>query len=409
MEGYCIWFTEGAMNKLLNTGFQCEEIRKSLAGEVSFSVIGAVVDISWNITKSPQVSFSDIDRNLECVDEHGQTLAIEEGMFVISTEVTLWVKEGGVSNVPMLFVANPAINTDQSVAFKMVGIQMSESYGKLDRAILRAVCSALLTGINKALGFIGEKTPRVISLDFLTDFGIPSMPDRGIMRKSGQIGVWGSDGYKNLDTIIPDNMDVGIVITNGLYVRVVSKQFSSVVSGWNTDVHYSKDVGLCTVYSSAYITIERLWCDGAVGNGLSIRLTPIVDLSITAKLLPDLAFGIEFTPRDIRAMAGTTIERENIHVQIESLDRFELSLNCKDGNGLSVIVEEIIKLFAPLVTDNVEQAIRKNCKFSFSTKIPEATIPTGIASLHAKLTDYQSVPTGYLQVLYAKLGVGLET
>lgn len=408
MEGYCIWFTENALNKLLDSGFQSKELREELKGETSITIAGTSVDVFWEVTQAPSADFGDIDQSKETMNEAGEPLAIESNMFVISATASLGVKDGNASELPLVLVANPFINPDRSVAFRMVGLQMHDSYTGSDKAIIRGVCPNLLAAINAALGFGEGKSPRVISLTFLTELGISLGPEYGIVRFPRQIGIWGSDGFKDMATAIPDGEDIGVVMTGGLCETVITNQFKKYV-GWTYNINTSVDCGIVTEYATGNLIVQNISCNAVKGNEALIGISPTLSLAITNKspFIPDFHFDIVFKPLPIQAVTRFAIGGSKISIAIEDIEHFEVELKGKDS-GILGLYEELVKKISSYFSDYITNKIREECHFRADIMIPDTTISTGIASLNASLTDYQGTSSDNLQYIYAKLNVGLN-
>ena len=311
MEGYCIWFTENALNKLLVTGFQSQELRQELKGETSITIAGTSVDVSWEVMQAPTVDFGDIDQSKETLNEAGEPLAIEPNMFVISAMVSISVKDDKAIPVPLVLVANPFINPDRSVAFRMVGLQMHDIYTEDDKVIIRGVCPNLLAAINAALGFGEGKSPRVISLTFLTELGISLGPEYGIVRFPRQIGIWGSDGFKDMATTIPTGKDIGVVMTDGLCAVIFSNQLKK-YNGWRYNIDTSVDCGIVTEYGEGFLGVQEISCCGVSGNSARIKIAPVCKIALTnhSPFIPDFHFEVAFEPMPLQATAAFTISGE---------------------------------------------------------------------------------------------------
>ncbi len=411
MEGYCIWFKESAVNKLLSTGYQSDAVKAALQGTATIAVAGAPVDIKWVVSKEPSVSFRDIDTSLEVLDETGNPLAIEPEMFTVTAAVTLSTNEqtgtDAGSEIPITLVSKPELQ-GQSVDFRMVGLLMDSSYKPSDRAILKGVCQDLLGAINKALGFDTGNTPSVIDLGFLKGLGL-DFPNTGITRVSGKIGVWSRDEDGDLTTVIPDDMDVGFVITDGAYSQVLTQQFRGQMtdgrSGYGHHFTYSTFLG--DIHGSVVYSINNVECVSALDDILDVAVDPSIECSADAKfLISAVAFDCKVSPDPIHARGLATVYDGIFSGTLDEFSPFSLSMKGK-GGGFSAIEEALIKKAVEYFANKTIDAMRGELKIPFSVQIPQRTIPTGIASIQVKLCNYESFTIYNVHSLYALMDVSL--
>ena len=408
MEGYCIWFKESAVNKLLSTGYQSKKVKEALKGDASITVAGAQVDVTWEVSKEPSVSFYDIDNLQEVLDENGEPLTIEANMFAVMAAVNLAVQGKKGSELPITLVSNPFLNPDQSVAFKMVGLLIDSSLEALDKAILRGICVNMLEAINKALGFSGEETPSVITLQFLRDLGL-DFPDMGIKRDKGLLGVWARDGEGDLWTVIPDALDVGLVITDGAYSKVLTQQFRKAMCDGSVYGHrFTYENWLADVHGALEYSIRDVVCDSARDDIVELSVDPRIDFSADSKILPAaISYDCETDPNPIHAEGLAKVQGDAFSGVIDEFKSFKISLKCR-GGGFSKIEEALLKGAIEYFANKIIDLMRSELKIPFNVPIPEKTIPTGIASLQVKLKDYETFTIDDIHNLYAGLEVSLE-
>ena len=407
MEGYCIWFAEKAMNRLLDTGFLSEDIRKMLSGETTVTIMQATVRVHWEVTEAPVASFADIDQQRETLNEEGEQLEIGENMFTISATTKIWAENNGDSEIPLILVANPVVD-DQTlaVAFMMVGLQMDDSYSELDRAILKGACKDLLASVNKALGFDGQTIPKVFSLEFLRNFGIPQPSERGFVRKFGAIGVWESDGYKDFDTGIPTmNQDFGLAVTEGWCKEAISCELRKETSGgWGH--FFSIDVGIGTVKGSVTFEVNgKIWCDAVGINNISIRIDPDIRIHLSTNfLVSDPQYAVYIVPSPLHTMPMLEVKDGRLVGEITAFDKFDISVECIEKCTLSWMIVDQVRKHA----EEEMKHLKESMGIPIDVPIPDATITMGSTALHAKLTEFENYATGYMRNWYAQLDVSLD-
>ena len=403
MEGYLAGFKDTALNKILSAGYQSKEVRAKLHGDKVINFMGAQVDILWDVSKEPVANFYDIDPRWPPMDESGQPLVLNDNMFFIETAIKLSVngEQAEPTELPMAFIASPLLNTDGSVAFKIVGLQVDGSYTDTDKVIIRGLCGDIIGAINTALGFDAGNTPSIISFAFLKDLGLDYTP-AGIRNRNGTMEVWAGDGTDFMFANIPEDKDLALIVTDNAYAKIITqyleKNRSPIWTGKKFKYDYGGLVG--EVKGSFCYRVSRLWCERVDDEIVYIRANTDAKLGVSV-WLGSYDYDAYTNPSDLQTSAIVRLEDGCLKGRTEEMDSFTVSLTPRSSSWIASAIKSTLEKY---VNDEVD-SMRKDLRYDINIPIPEKTIPTGITSLQVKLTNYSDFALCDMQHFYANLDV----
>ena len=404
MDGYCIWLSENALNKLLKAVFQNDEFREKLQGDTTVQILQTEIHVYWRVNQALTAGLADIDQQRETLNEAGEKLEIEENMFTLSTTVTLTVKEDGGSEIPLILVAQPILENVNGVSVKMVGLQMDDSYTDADKAIIRGVCRELLMSINSALGFKDGQIPVLFYLEYIRRHGLPKPSKTAISRKRGKIGVWETDGSGDFDSEIPaGDDDFGVTFTQEWFKAIITHELRKKRSALSHKVSFKVEYSVWSFDVSAQCTVRDIWCDGAGPNTLLIRLDPAISVDVSkAFLVGPSKYLVHIVQGVISTGAMYEIQDGKLVGEKGGYSPFDISVECIEKCCESERIQrEIEKKAKKMITDQLVVT-------PFEKSISDATIRLGGIPLHVKLSDQSHWTTSGAHHFYSNLEFSLD-
>lgn len=411
MDGYCISIGAGAVNSILEKGFGIPEIREQLKGNVTILMGEKPIDVEWEVTEAPTVSFADLESGATCISKDGAPITFESTMFTITSIMKLAVSGKEGSTLPLTIVSDTFFSGEDKASFKAVGLVMLESYSENDRTILGLMCEDLIEAVNTALGFDGSKIPVALNYSYLRSYGIWSNKP-GIQRVNNVLGIWGSseEGQAVAPMALPDNVGIALAVTYGMFTGTVNALFNQYKADCVYDDKDSIDLGITTAKYHIHAAVNNVACIATDSTSYQLLVDPNASVSAgITTFLGDVGinYKTEFSPDPIGAIAQLKIINNSLAGAVATYGGFTVDLK-PQGNIIEWLSSEVLKLLTGTLCDKVATAYCQHITLPFQHPIPDGSIEVGeLYSLKMKLKDLALNDGGGVKIITGNIDVSI--
>ena len=410
MDGFSFSITESAINKLLNAGFECPEVRTALMNTTQIDVANAQVEIRWEACRAPQASFADLSDDINALDEDGNKITVDNEMFVISAGARLTASGWDPSEITVNVIAK-AMLVENAVSFKAVGLELLKEYRAFDRAIMKGICTQLLTEINVVLGFSEGKTPQIFNLDYLREIGI-RLGATGITKINGLFAIWGSDTPGVIPVQVqapPEGKDVAFFLTPVAYADFLMTNFNKHKGECHTTKHLEAGSKAAGAIMDAHIAVKDIqinsFDNGVWRMGLSPDMNLDGDIYFLWLKIGELGYDYSFNPDPIKARVDFSAQNNVVSVRLSDFESFTVLLT-PTGSAIAKIDSGILWILAESITNFVTGCIPYVLDIPFSFGIPNIPVSVpGLYSLRIDLTNLSTLYWGGLEVACGDIAV----